>query len=103
MPTLNIFTRDNPGFAQLLAQHKMTFEHLCIALDRYAEHEGLNLHTVVGLAVQGCVGNTDPNWDPYNPAIEGTYLIPWLQLYELLEWVPPGTTGDWLRASQTVH
>jgi len=87
---------DSPEGRRILALRQLTINELSQALARYEMTENVQVSLVIGIHEEhGVFYSTDPEWESSPNAIGAPVgIIPWLLVYELLGYVPEGSTPD---------
>ncbi|MCZ2341350.1 MAG: hypothetical protein LC104_06080 [Bacteroidales bacterium] len=80
----------------ILALKQLVIDELSHALARYEIVENVQVRLVIGIhEQQGVFYSTDSQWENTTNSIGAPVgVIPWMQVYELLGYVPEGSTTD---------
>jgi hypothetical protein len=86
---------DSPEAEALLSERGLTRADLDRALAALARTEGIQVRTIVGINDDGVFGSRQEGWHPDLPDACAEPFIPvlWLQVLELLDRVPRGSTA----------
>ena len=89
---------DSPEAEALLAERGLTRADLDRAIAELARTEGITIRTIVGINDDGVFGSRKQGWRPDLPDACAEPFVPllWLQVLELLGWVPEGSTARFL-------
>jgi hypothetical protein len=97
-PGYRLYPPNSPEAAALLAEQGLGPADLDRALARLERTEGTTLRAIVGINEDGVFGTHRQDWRPDMPDACAEPFIPllWLQVLELLERVPKGSTVKFL-------
>lgn len=96
---------DSPAGQAALAAHGLASRDLDRAVAEFQKQEGVRVGTWIGVNQDGFFGSPREGWRPDQPDAfaEPLISIPWVQILELLNRVPDGTTGDFLASGGNRH
>lgn len=96
-----VFHMNSLQGAGFLARHRLTHGDVQKAVALWHEDSKSTIRTVLGINEDGLFGSERDDWHPNLPdAFAETLIhIPWIQILELLQRVPKGTTGEFLEGS----
>lgn len=86
----------------LILKKGITRRDIPRVIEAYRKREGVRVGTVIGVNDDGIVGSEREGWHPGLPgAFAKPFIIPWVQVLELLGRVPEGMTGKLLDAGES--
>jgi hypothetical protein len=96
---------DSPAGQAALASQRLTTRDLARAVTEFQKREGVWVGTLIGVNQDGFFGSAREGWRPDQPDAfaEPLISIPWVQIQELLNQVPDGTTGEFLASGGHRH
>ena len=91
---------ESPAGQAQLAKRGLTTRDLAKAIARFQTAEKVRVGTLIGVNEGGFFGSTEDRWTPDQPGAFNQPLlnIPWVQILELLDRLPEGTTGEFLES-----
>ena len=97
-PGYRLHPPDSPEAGALLAEQGLGPADLDRALVELERTEGIAIRTIVGINDDAVFGSRREGWRPELPDAGAEPFIPvlWLQILELLELVPKGSTAKFL-------
>ena len=89
---------ESPQGQAELAKRGLTTRDLAKAIAAFQRAETVRVGTLIGINEHGFFGSKSEGWRPdQRDALAKPLLnIPWVQIFELLDRVPAGTTGEFL-------
>ena len=104
-PEYTVHLVESPTGQAALAGHGLTINALARAGVEFQKREGVRVGTLIGVNQDGFFGSTREGWRPDQPDAfaEPLLNIPWVQILELLNRVPDGTTGEFLESGGKRH
>ncbi|HEV7285532.1 MAG TPA: hypothetical protein VGN75_11805 [Kaistia sp.] len=95
----------SPAGQVLLARRRVSVSELARAIAVFQSREGVRIGTLIGVTDDGLYAADREGWKPDRPDAFAEPLIhlPWVQIFEYLDRVPDGTTGDFLNAGRKHH
>ncbi|MBF0093058.1 MAG: hypothetical protein HQL34_00785 [Alphaproteobacteria bacterium] len=104
-PQYTVHLIDSPAGQVTLASRGLTTRDLARAIAEFQKRENVRVGTLIGVSRDGFFGSTREGWRPDQPDAfaEPLVNIPWVQLLELLDRVPDGTTGEFLKSGGNQH
>ncbi len=104
-PQYTVHLIDSPAGQAALASRGLTTRDLASAVAEFQKRENVRVGTLIGVNQDGFLGSTREGWRPDQPDAfaEPLVNIPWVQLLELLDRVPDGTTGEFLEFGGNQH
>jgi hypothetical protein len=104
-PEYTVHLVESPAGQAALAAHGLTTSDLARAVVEFQKRERVRVGTLIGVNQDGFFGSTREGWRPDQPDAfaEPLLNIPWVQILELLDRVPDGTTGEFLESGGNRH
>ncbi|CAA6605792.1 hypothetical protein MTBLM1_70008 [Rhodospirillaceae bacterium LM-1] len=96
---------ESPAGQAALAVQKLSTRDLARAIAEFQKREGVRIGTLIGVNQNGFFGSAREGWRPDQPDAFSKPLIniPWVQILELLNEIPDGTTGQFLASGGNRH
>ncbi|MBM3556072.1 MAG: hypothetical protein FJX47_11030 [Alphaproteobacteria bacterium] len=104
-PEYTVHLVESPAGQAALAAHGLTTSDLARAVVEFQRRESVRVGTLIGVNQDGFFGSTREGWrlDQPDAFAEPLLNIPWVQILELLNRLPDGTTGEFLESDGKQH